>query len=264
VSARYGFVVRREPQNISSRVFVSLTSAIGCERREQSMPIRAVVFDLDGTIVNFNLDYKAVRAEAIEFLTKQGFPRSIFSMNESVFEALKKMEIHMRNHGKGEKEISELREAVLSVVEQHEMEAARSTSLLPGVLDTLKTLKKMRLRLALFTVNGKKSTSYVLRALRIGRFFDKVVTRDSVSMVKPNPVHLEAALKMLRVKPEEAVVVGDSVWDVKSARELKVVAVGVPTGVSTPEELRRAGTTYLISAVDLPTLIKQLNGKPEL
>jgi len=228
------------------------------------MPIKAVVFDLDGTIVNFNLDYKAVRAEAIEFLTKQGFPRSVFSMNESVFETLKKVEIHMRNHGRGEKEISKIREAVLSIVEEHETEAARSTSLLPGILDTLKTLKEMGLKLALFTVNGKKSTSYVLRTLRIRRFFDKVITRDSVSMVKPNPVHLEAALKMLRVKPEEAVVVGDSVWDMKSARELGVVAFGVPTGVSTPQELSREGAAYLISAVDLPTLIKQLNEKPEL
>jgi len=226
------------------------------------MPIKAVVFDLDGTVVNFNLDYKLVRAETIEFLTKQGFPRSIFSINESVFETLKKMEIHMRNHGREEKEISKLREAVLSIVEEHEMEAAHSTDLLPGILDTLKTLKEMGLKLALFTVNGKKSTSYVLRVLRLRRLFDKVVTRESVSMVKPNPVHLEAALKMLGVKPEEAVVVGDSVWDMKSARELRVVAVGVSTGISTLEELSRAGATYLISAVDLPTLIRQLNESP--
>jgi len=223
------------------------------------MPIKAVVFDLDGTIVNFNLDYKAARAEVIEFLAEQGFPRSIFSMSESVFETLKKMEIHMRNHGGEEKEISKLREAVLSIVEEREMEAAHSTDLLPGILDTLKTLKEMGLKLALFTVNGKKSTSYVLRVLRLRRLFDKVVTRESVSMVKPNPVHLEAALKMLGVKPEEAVVVGDSVWDMKSARELKVIAVGVPTGVSTPEELSREGAAYIISAIDLPPLIKQLN-----
>ncbi|UCF59413.1 MAG: hypothetical protein JSV15_03105 [Candidatus Bathyarchaeota archaeon] len=61
------------------------------------MAIKAVIFDLDGTIVDFNLNYKAVRAEVIQFLTKQGFPRSIFSMNESVFEMLKKMEIYKKN-----------------------------------------------------------------------------------------------------------------------------------------------------------------------
>ncbi len=214
--------------------------------------------------MDFNFDYKAVRAETIEFLGQQGFPRSIFSVSESVFETLKKMEIHMRNHRKGEKDISKQRESVLSIVEEHEMEAAHSTRLLPGILDTLRTLKQMGLEIALFTVNGKKSTNYILKALRIKRFFDNVVTRDSVPMVKPNPVHLEAALKMLKVEPEEAVVVGDSIWDMKSAMELKVVAVGVSTGVSTPKELSRAGATYLISAMDLPTLIKQLNEKPEL
>jgi len=222
--------------------------------------IKAAVFDLDGTIVDFNLDYKAMRAEVIRFLAKQGFPSSIFSLNESIFKILKKVKIFMRNKGKGEQEIAMVREAVLSLVSRHELEAAHATTLLPGVIETLKALREMKLKMALFSVNGEKSASYILRRFRLKPFFDAVVTRESVLAVKPDPAHLEAALRALNVKPEEAIVVGDYVDDMRCAQGLKVIAVGVTTGISSPEELARSGATYLISSLmDLLNLLQQLN-----
>jgi len=219
-----------------------------------------VIFDLDGTIVDFNLNYKAVRAEVIQFLTKQGFPQSIFSMNESVFEMLKKMEIYMKNNGKGEQEIMKSKKAVLSLVGSHELEAARSTRLIPGVLETLKALKKKGLKMALLTLNGENSVSYILKCFRLESFFDAVITRDFGSAVKPDSAHLEAVLGKLNVKPEEGIVVGDSVWDMMCAHELNVIAIGVVTGISSLQELTRAGATYIASSfTELPTLIQQLN-----
>ena len=222
--------------------------------------IKAVVFDLDGTIVDFNLDYKAVRAEVIQFLTKQGFPSSILSLNESMFKMLKKVEICMRNNGKGEREIARVKETVLSLADRYELEAAHTTSLLPGVIETLKALREMKLKMALFTINSEKSTSYILRRFRLKSFFDAIITRESLSAVKPDPAHLEAALRALNVKAEEAMVVGDGVGDMRCAQELNVIAVGVTTGFSSPEELTRAGATYLISSfTDLVTLVQGLN-----
>jgi len=222
--------------------------------------VKAVVLDLDGTIVAFNLDYRSARAEVIGFLEAQGFPRSLFSLKESVFEMLKKVEVSMKNNGKSEKDFTRLKKAVLALLEKYEMESASSTSLVPGVVETLRALKKMKLRLALFTVNGKKSTRYILDTFHLRPFFDAVVTRDSVLFVKPNPLHLQAVLEALKVRPAEAVAVGDSVWDMKSAQELGVFAVGVLSGVSSPEELTYAGAKCLISSpIDLITLIEELN-----
>jgi len=222
--------------------------------------VKAVVLDLDGTIVAFNLDYRSARAEVIGFLESQGFPRSLFSLNESVFEMLKKVEVSMRNNGKSDRDFSRLRKAVLALLEKYELESAGSTSLVPGVVDALRALKRMKLKLALFTVNSKKSTYLILDAFRLRPFFDAVVTRDSVPLVKPNPLHLQTVLKALKVKPEEAIVVGDSIWDMKSARELNVFAVGVLSGVASPEELTHAGANCFISSpIDLITLIEELN-----
>ena len=230
---------------------------------ENVMTVKAVVFDLDGTIVNFNLDYKSARAEVIEFLNNHGFPQSIFSISESVFEMLKKAEIYMQNHHIS-KDYSQLKKDVLAIMEKYEMQGAKTTQVLPGALEALQALKKMKIKLGLFTVNNKKSTEHVLSTLRLKPYFQSVITRDSVPMVKPNPVHLETVLKSLKVKPEETIVVGDSALDMKSAKELNVFAVGASTGFATPEELTRTGANCLISSpIDLIPLVEKLNEKPE-
>jgi HAD superfamily hydrolase (TIGR01549 family) len=227
--------------------------------------IRAVVFDLDGTLASFNVDYKAVRADVRDFLIKRGLPASILSVNESVFEMLKKTEIFMKNNGKTAKAVNEIREKALAIAEKYELEAAKTTSLLPGVLEMLKALKEIGLKIGLCTINSEKSTSYILKRFRIAKFFDAVTPRNSVKYVKPNVEHLEATLKTLGVKSEETMVVGDGVSDVKCAKELKAVAVGLPIGVSSPKELINAGANYLVTSItDLPILIEYLNKSREL
>lgn len=225
------------------------------------MTFKAVIFDLDGTLVELKLDYKTESAEVIHFLIEQGIPPSIPSMEKGMFGALRSVEIYMTKIGKKE-EVKRIKETVLSMADRYELQAARKTSLIPGVLEALKTLKAMKLKMALFTIDGEKATRYILKRFRIGRFFDAVITRDSVSAVKPDPTHLEAALNTLNVKPHEALVVGDSTLDMQCATRLKVLAVGVITGISTPEKLIAAGASYLASAsAEIPFLVEQINKK---
>lgn len=222
--------------------------------------IRAVIFDLDGTLVNFNIDYKALRAEVRSFLINQGVPASVLSLNERIFEMLNKTEIFMRNNGKPEKAFEEIKSEVLKITEKYELEAAKTISLLPGVAEVLKTLKEMGLKMGLCTVSSEKTTNYILKKFKIESFFDVVTPRDKVKHVKPHAEHIEAALKALGVKPEEALVVGDSIIDVKCAKELNIIAVGLLTGVSTQKELIDAGANYLITSItDLLILMKQVN-----
>jgi HAD superfamily hydrolase (TIGR01549 family) len=224
-----------------------------------AMTLKAVVFDLDGTLANFNLDYKIVRAEVRSFFIKKGFPASILSTNESIFEMLKKAEIFLKNNGKSEKTIEEIRGKALAIAEKFELEAAKSTSLLPGVAETLKTLKKMGLKLGLFTINSEKSTNYILKRFSIVNFFDAVTPRNSVKYVKPSSEHLDFVLKVLEVDSNETIVVGDGVSDMKCARELEVIAVGLPTGLSSVKELTNFGANYIITAItDLPMLIEHI------
>jgi phosphoglycolate phosphatase len=221
--------------------------------------IKAVIFDIDGTLINFTLNYKTSRAEVIQYLTKQAFPQSLFSIKENIFEMLKKAETYMKNNGEGNK-IKIIRKGVFSIADRHEMEAANTTNIMPGILETLKTLKNMGLQMAVFTMNGEKSTNHIIRTFRLEQFFDAKITRESASAVKPDPAHLEAVLSALSIEPEEAIVVGDSALDMKCARELNVIGVGITTGISLPKQLTHAGASHLISSItEIPSLIQQLN-----
>ena len=221
------------------------------------MNIRAVVFDLDGTIAAFNLDYMTLRSEVRSFLIKTGVPGSVLFVNESIFDMLNKTEIFMKNTGKSNRAIEKARSEALAIAERHEMEAAKTTSLLPSVMETLKALKGMKLKIGLCTVNSEKSASYILKRFGIARFFDAIVPRNKVKHVKPSGEHLQAVLKALKVSPKEAVLVGDATRDMECARELKVMAVGLSTGISPQKELVGAGANYIITSIaDLPDLIE--------
>jgi phosphoglycolate phosphatase-like HAD superfamily hydrolase len=145
------------------------------------------------------------------------------------------------------------------MAEGYELEAAKTTGLLPGVVETLETLKKMGLKLGLCTINSEKSANYILKRFGITKFFEAVVPRNRVKYVKPNIEHLEATLKALKVSAEDTLLIGDGTRDMQCARELRVIAVGLPTGVSSQKELMASGADYLVTSVtDLPILVESI------
>lgn len=229
------------------------------------MAIKAVIFDLDGTLVSFNLDFMSVRVEVRSFLLRAGVPASILSINESIFEMLQKTEIFFKNSGKSERTISKIHNEALNIAEKYEVEAAKTTGLLPGASETLESIKKMRLKLGLCTISSEKSASYILKRFEIGKYFDAIIPRNKVKNVKPSAEHLEIVLKNLKVKASEAVLVGDSGRDMKCAKDVGVLAVGLSTGVSTQQELINSGANYLITTLtDLPSLVETINGKRQV
>jgi phosphoglycolate phosphatase len=224
------------------------------------LPIEAVIFDLDGTLANFNLDYKTLRADVRSHLIRAGVPTSVLNVNENIFEMLKKAEIFIKNNNSPVISFEKIRNQAFAIAEKYELEAASSTGLMPGAVECLKELADMRLKLGLCTTSSEKAALYILHRFKIEQFFKVVVARDKVKYVKPSTEQLELALKTLSAKPQSVLFVGDSVVDMQSAKELKAIAVGYPTGVSTPEQLRGNGANFLItSLIDLPQLIKGVN-----
>jgi len=224
------------------------------------MPIKAVVFDLDGTIASFNLDYLTVRAEVRSYLIHNGLPASILASNESIFDMLKKAEIFLKNSGKSQRTFNKIRNEASGIAEKYEMEAAKTTGLLPGVSETLAILRKMGLKIGLCTINSDKSTDYILKRFNIAKFFDAITPRNKVKLVKPNPEHLEATLKALHTNPKEAMLVGDGTRDMRCARELGAIAVGLLAGTNSEKELMDSGANYITTSIgDLPILVQTIN-----
>lgn len=54
------------------------------------MTIKATIFDLDGTLIDFNLDYRSIRGDIRENLLNSNIPSSLLNVKDTVFEMLKK------------------------------------------------------------------------------------------------------------------------------------------------------------------------------
>ncbi len=223
------------------------------------MTIEAVIFDLDGTLSSFNLDYKGLRGEVREYLMRVGIPASLLTVNESIFEMMKKVELYMKNNGKPNQAFLSARSKSLALAEKFELDAASSANLLPGALEALKELKKMDLKLGLCTTSSEAAAHYIINRFKIMDYFEVVVPRNMVKRVKPDTEQFEMVLKKLGVDAANTVIVGDSTVDMESAKELKAIAIALPTGYSTEKQLMAHGANYLISSlIDLPILIKKL------
>jgi HAD superfamily hydrolase (TIGR01509 family) len=221
--------------------------------------IKAVIFDLDGTLTSFNLDYRTVRAEARSYLVKMGIPPIILEVNESIFKMLQKTERFLSNQGRSRRVTREIQSEVLAIAESYEWEAAKSTKLLSGVVDTLNKLEERRIKMGLFTINSEKSVKQILRRFNLAGFFDVVIPRNRVRYIKPHTEHLRSALKELGVNPEESMVVGDGTSDMMCAQRMGVVSVGLPTGISSVDGLINAGAHYVVTSImDLPLLIDEI------
>ncbi len=226
------------------------------------MVIKAVIFDLDGTIAAFNLDYKTVRGEIRAYLMRVGVPESIINLKDNVFEMVTKARIFLIHADKPAALVEEVQREALKMAEKYELEAATRTSLLPGVMETLKEVKKAGMKTALCTINSANSTEHILQRFKIAQYFDVVVPRNKVTQFKPNPEHFGAALKVLGVPPSETLVIGDSITDVKAAQEVKAISAGLPTGISTQEQLVAQGVNYILTSItDLPALILRINSQ---
>lgn len=224
------------------------------------MAVEAVIFDLDGTLAQFNLDFKAMRSEIRSYLISMHIPISILDVNESIFETLKKVEIYVKNKIKSNEAFEELRIKVLAIAEKYEMQAAASTNLLSGAVETLKELQQMRLKLGLCTTSSETAANFILQRFKIENYFKVVVPRDKVKYVKPHTEQFQLALKTLGIHAKDSLIVGDSIVDMQSAKELKAIAVGLPTGLSSTNQLMGNGANYIITSLtDLPTLVKEID-----
>lgn len=210
--------------------------------------LKAVIFDLDGVIVKFNLDSRRIKEEIIVALEETGFPKGKLSSNQP-FATMKEMiRQHLASEGK-----EELSQALIVQAEgiqiKREVEAADKTELLPGAKQALESLKVRGLKIALFTYNNRRAAEIALARHGLMNYFDLIISRDMVSKPKPNPAHLSAILEKLKVRKDEALVIGDSEMDIRPSKELGVKVVALTTGIRSKDELLPFSPDYMISNI---------------
>jgi HAD superfamily hydrolase (TIGR01549 family) len=111
---------------------------------------------------------------------------------------------------------------------------------LPGAVELLRHLSTVGIAWAIGTSGTRRTASHALGLLDLAPDVP-VVTRDEVPYAKPDPHLFLAAASRLGVDIQNAIVVGDSVWDMLAAQRARALGVGLLSGGYGREELERAG-----------------------
>ena len=110
--------------------------------------------------------------------------------------------------------------------------------------DARRLLERMRqegLRIAVASSSDKEDLQAFLMLLKIHDLVEENTTADDAEKSKPSPDIFKAALDRLEIKPDEAVVLGDTPWDIEAATKAGVPAIAVTCGGWTEEDLKAAG-----------------------
>ena len=199
-----------------------------------SMP--ALVFDLDGTLVDSVYQHVLAWHEALHV---SGMELSVWRIHRRIgmsgglfARAL------LRETGR---EVDDaLRERLQELHAKAYRRRIDQVRPLPGARELLRRLSELDCPWAIATSGRIESAGPTLTLLDVPKDVP-VVTRDQVAHAKPNPDLFIEAARRLGVDAMDAVVIGDSVWDLLAARRARMLGVGLLSGGYGKEELERAG-----------------------
>lgn len=174
--------------------------------------IRAVLFDLDGVLVD------SVEAWLIAFNETLGeFGKRTLTKEEFLERCWgSELEVNMEKLGLGQ-------EGARHCQARYE-EHIDEVKIPPNVR---KTLGSLREKVGLVTSTPRMSVHQILSRFNLRKHFDAVITGDEVDKPKPDPAPVLKACKQLNVSPKEAVFVGDTKADIQAGRSAGCTVVGL-------------------------------------
>lgn len=114
----------------------------------------------------------------------------------------------------------------------------------PGARELLKTIKSKGLIRVVATSSGREDVDRLLERAKVKDLIDDATTADDAGDSKPDPDILQAALGKVAAGPEQAVMVGDTPYDVEAANRASIRCVAVRCGGWSDQSLRGAAAIY--------------------
>jgi phosphoglycolate phosphatase len=123
---------------------------------------------------------------------------------------------------------------------------ADKSQLYSGVLETLEGLYARKIPMAIVTNKPIAFTHPLLAGLEIAHFFPTVLGGDSLPAKKPDPLPLNTLIGQYGIRPDQALMVGDSVNDILAARAAGCPVVAVPYGYNHGQSIYEAGADKVV------------------
>ncbi len=198
----------------------------------ESLPLKAVLWDLDGVIVDsFDGHFRAwarLFAELDEPFTLEDFTRTFGMNNRGIFKTLLKRELPEEEFRQlSDRKEEYFRDGILGRVVG-----------LPGVRDWLQCFDGMGLKQAVGSSAPQENIDVLLKELGLSQWFSALVAGASIPG-KPDPAVFLRAAELLGVQPAECLVIEDAVAGVEAAKRAGMRCLAVCT-TNPAEKLQKA------------------------
>ena len=146
-------------------------------------------------------------------------------------------------------------------IELYRENTSKRSCLYPGVKEGLEYLKAEGYPLGCVTNKAAQFTEPLLQNLGVFDYFSIVISGDSLEKKKPDPMPLLHAASFFNVAPEQALMIGDSISDVKAARAAGFQIVCMTYGYNHGVDIREAKPDAIMdSMTELPEVLSKFKG----
>ena len=128
------------------------------------------------------------------------------------------------------------------------LENTDKVQLFPGAADLLMSLEA-KTEMGLASMNNREIIERLTRILKVNTYFDTIVTVDDVTRSKPDPEIFLATAKKLGSKPENCVVLEDSIFGVMAAKAGNMRCIAVTQGAYSSSELAKANPDLIVGSL---------------
>ncbi|MCQ3923980.1 MAG: phosphoglycolate phosphatase [Rhodocyclaceae bacterium] len=211
------------------------------------MPIKAVLIDLDGTLLDTVPDLADAANAMLAELGRLTLPQN--TIRDFVGKGIPNLVGRCLGYP-GESDAPEAREALALFKRHYAAVNGRKTRIYPGVPEGLRALRAAGLKTACVTNKAGAFTEQLLAATGLDRLLDLTVSGDTLAEKKPHPLPFLHLCERFGIAPAEALVVGDSRNDVAGARAAGCPVFCVPYGYSEGEDVRDLGADAIVGTLE--------------
>lgn len=206
--------------------------------------VRAIIFDLDGTLIDSKLDLVHSVNATLRELKRPDLSEEIIS--SYIGNGAPVLVAKSLGPDTAPTELDRALKFFLTYYESHKMD---HTCAYPGVAEALEHLSAMPM--AVLTNKPERISVRILEALGLAKYFRAIYGGNTFSTKKPDPLGVNTILREFSARPNEALLIGDSEVDVQTARNANIFSAVVNYGFGIHDRAAHPADLYLDRLLDI-------------
>ena len=208
-------------------------------------PYAGVIFDLEGTLVDFQWKIDEAVAKVKGEIRTWGWTSPLLGISD--YAELYNTGIRL---APGKPEERHFLEVVDRIYDEYDKDALTRWGPQPGARELLAALKAAHVPIALCSNVGRKAMDGILLLLGWDRIFDITLSRDDVRFLKPEPEGLRRTIEGLNLAPDRVIFIGDSRTDIRTAKKVGCHVAVAAQGENTRKEMEPLEPDHLLASLE--------------